>query len=51
MSLSDRIEIRLEPGMRQQLQQEAERSERSIGAVIRIALREHLDKKKVKVRT
>lgn len=51
MSLTDRIEIRIEPEMHEQLKREAAKSDRSVGAVVRVALREHLERKKVRVRT
>lgn len=45
------VKARVDKATHDALVKEAKISERSVGAVVRVALREHLDKKKVRVRT
>jgi predicted transcriptional regulator len=46
--LTEEIKCRVDRPLKQQLRAEAQRTERSEGAVIRIALREYLSKRKGK---
>lgn len=46
--LTEDVKFRVDKTMRKQLREEAQRTERSEGAVLRIALREYLSKRKGK---
>lgn len=46
--LTEDVKFRVDKQMRQQIRDEAKRAERSEGAVIRVALREYLSKRKGK---